>query len=178
MAPFPPIDHLELGQRHALILQLILGYCLIFIEFKPPVFYPKRWYRPSHRPPLGDAETTIGQTGEPTHQNHQHHKAKEQDQPKSDHPPAATGRCIDQPPGSRHRRGRLLGNIFKNTAAVGHYLPPFGFCIRIVHGRVGFKPIITLAGVHHLSQGPPTDSPAAACGCRASHTSSRRSKTI
>ena len=40
MAPFPSVDELELGERHALVQQLVLGNLLIFLELRQPCLLP------------------------------------------------------------------------------------------------------------------------------------------
>src|SRR6516225_2047619 len=46
MAPFPPVDDLEVIKQHALVKNAVLGNLLVFLKRREPVGFAERWKRP------------------------------------------------------------------------------------------------------------------------------------
>ena len=137
VAPFPPIDDLELVQRHALVLQLVLGNLAILVEFRLPLLGRHRRQRARHRPPFGDRQPAIGQPGQPAHRNHRHHQRKQHHEPDADRPARALAALIDHTGLTPGLVPALGAHLFEKLTFLGH--PALRFGGTVVPRLRGFK---------------------------------------
>jgi len=70
MAPFPPVDCFEIRQFHPGVLDLELVNLLVFGEFRLPVRLVHRRHGSGKGLPFGDAQATVGQSGQTAHGDH------------------------------------------------------------------------------------------------------------
>jgi len=119
VAPFPPVDRLEIRQFHPLVLQAPLVDLLVFVEFGLPVGLAQRRNRARDRAPFGDRETAVGQPGQPAHHDHRHHQCKEHRQPGPDRAARAAPSPVDHT-GLRRRRPSPVRDLLKDAALAAH----------------------------------------------------------
>ena len=116
VAPFPPVNHAELVQRHRRVDVAGLRARAVLRELRLPGGGIRRRQRPGDRAPLGDREPRVGQPRHATDRDHRHHKGEEQHQPGRHRAP---GRL--RPPGGRRGRGLgLVGDLLEDTARLAH----------------------------------------------------------
>ena len=82
--PFPPIDLLELRQRHPLVERGVLGDLLVEVEFALPVGLAQRRERARHRLPFGDRKPRLGKPGQPADNHHHEDERGHAEQPDGD----------------------------------------------------------------------------------------------
>ena len=93
VAPLPPVNELELGKAHALVLQLVLGRVPVLVELGRPIRRIHRRQRPRHRAPFGNREARIRQPRRPAHQHGRINKQAQHDQPGPDPACGIRGNC-------------------------------------------------------------------------------------
>ena len=118
--PFPPVDKLELGQAHALVLQLIFRDRAVEIKLALPILCRHRGQGAGKGLPFGDGQPAIGQTCQPTDRDHHNHQRKQKHQPNADRAPCPTLARINHA-ALRFRCGLCLcSNLFKDAALAAH----------------------------------------------------------
>jgi hypothetical protein len=100
VAPFPPVDHLELGEAHAGVDEAVLRDLPVFLELRQPLRLVQRRQRAEHRLPLGDRQAGLGEPRGAADDHDGDHQGGDREQPQADGElgvdPAAAGlqRCV------------------------------------------------------------------------------------
>ena len=81
VAPLPPEDALELGERHALVELLVLRDLLVLGEFLLPLRLGERRNDAVDRLPCGDRQAGLGEPCRAAHHHHGHDHQGDHDQP-------------------------------------------------------------------------------------------------
>ena len=89
MRPFPPVDRLELGQRHAEVALGVLRNGLIFFEFGLPGVRAQRRHDAGRRLPFGDREAGFRQPRRAADDHQQKYQRRHRQQPEPDRAVAA-----------------------------------------------------------------------------------------
>ncbi len=82
MAPFPPVDRLKLGKRHAVVHDVILRDLLILLEGREPIGVAQRRNGAEQRLPFRDRKAALGQTRRTA--DHDHRDDERRDGPEPD----------------------------------------------------------------------------------------------
>ena len=90
MEVLPPEDALELGERHALVDQLVLGRLPVLVEHRLPVGLGERRDRADERLPLDDRQPGVGEAGDAPDDDHRRDRERADEEPGRDR--AAGGR--------------------------------------------------------------------------------------
>src|SRR5208282_5548646 len=98
MSILPPVNALELVQRHCVMDEPILGDLLVFCKFGGPVGSGERRDDADHRLPLGNRQTGQGQPRDAADHDHQKDQTAAEKQPDRDR--------TEPPPFSPRTRGR------------------------------------------------------------------------
>src|SRR5262249_61091610 len=81
--PLPPVDRLELAERHAAIERTILGNGLVLGELRLPLAVRQRRKDPGDRLPLDYGEAGLGETRRPAEHQCQEHAGRHGQQPRA-----------------------------------------------------------------------------------------------
>ena len=150
VAPFPPVDDLELVEGHAPVDELVLRNLAVLVEFGLPRCGIERRQRTGDRAPFGDREAEIREAGHAANGDHHHDEGEEDREPDRD--------------GAARRRGLALAGV--GAAGQGRSRRPPRRCC----GSCSCRPPVPSA--RDMSMCAPSAVPQgrgprrATCGCR------------
>ncbi len=117
VAPFPPVDHLELVEGHAPVDELVLRDLAVLVEFGLPRGGVERRQRAGDRAPFGDREARIGEACHAAHRDHHHDEGEKDAEPDGDGAAGGLGPALA---GGGRGGGAGLGDLLENAAGLRH----------------------------------------------------------
>ena len=123
MAPLPPIDDLEVGHLHPLVLNAPFVDLLVLVELRLP-FLGTHWgQRAGYGAPFRNAEAAVRKARQATHCDHYENKGEKQFQPEPDGAARIRTTAIDQPGLGRRPRCVRSGHFFEQFTFAAHRKP-------------------------------------------------------
>ena len=120
VAPFPPIDDLEVLKLHPLVLDAPLVDLFVLFELSLPVGLAQGWDCTGNGPPFGDRQPAVGQPCQPPHDDHRHDQSEQNRQPGTYGAPCAATGAIDPTGLGLRALLRLIARDVLENAALAH----------------------------------------------------------